>query len=297
MADNNTGALRTIRDFIRYGVTRLYNSKATFMHGYDNPVDEASFLVLRLLEIPLEVEEKFLDCALTEDERVRVLNAINRRCDDLVPTAYLTHEWWLTGHVFYVDDRVLIPRSYIAELLEEDLAPWVEDPDSVSSVLDMCTGSACLAILASATFPWATVDCADISPEALEVARRNISDYGLEDIVTPYESDLFSALDGKTYDVIISNPPYVTQEAMDALPQEYRHEPSLALAAGDDGMDVVRRLMAQAKEHLNDGGIMIVEIGDGREAFEAIYPDMPVMWLTTSGGDDQVFLVHKEDLP
>ncbi|MBQ8828858.1 MAG: 50S ribosomal protein L3 N(5)-glutamine methyltransferase [Burkholderiaceae bacterium] len=297
MSEPNTKPLRTIRDFIRYATTRLYESPATFMHGYDNPMEEASFLVLRSLSLPLESEIKFLDSALAENERKKVLTAISRRCDQLVPTAYIVNEWWLTGYDFYVDERVLIPRSFIAELLEDQLTPWITEPESVNSVLDMCTGSACLGILATNAFPMATVDCVDISPDALEVARINIKDYGLEDIVTPIQSDLFSNLEGKKYDVIISNPPYVTQKAMDELPGEYRHEPSLALVAGDDGMDIVKRLIADAKKHLNDGGVLIVEIGDGRQAFEEAFPELPAMWLTTSAGDDMVFLVHKEDLP
>jgi len=184
--------------------------------------------------------------------------------------------------------RVLIPRSYLAELLEEGLAPWVQDPEAVGSVLDLCTGSGCLAILAAMQFPNASVDGADISTDALEVAKINVADYGMDDTIELVQSDVFSNLEGRTYDVILSNPPYVTTESMENLPGEYRHEPSLALAAGDDGMDVIRRIMRDAKAHLNDGGILVVELGDGREYFEAAFPDIPVTWLSTSGGDDQV---------
>lgn len=292
----NTAPLRTIRDFVRFAATQLSKSNISYAHGYDNPFDEAGFLVLRSLGIELEYEEKFLDAALTQDERQFILNQISRRCDELVPTAYLTKEWWLTGHRFFVDDRVLIPRSFIAELIEENFKPWVHNPEEISSVLDMCTGSGCLAILASECFPHAQVDAADISEGALEVARKNIADYGLEDIITPIQTDLFTNLSGKTYDIIITNPPYVTTDAMKNLPGEYRHEPALALEAGEDGMDLIKTILEQAKSHLNDGGLMFVELGDGREAFEKRWPDLNVIWLPTSGGEDQVFMIRKEDL-
>lgn len=289
--------LETIRDFIRFTTTSLYRSDATFMHGYDNPEDEATFLVLKCLSLPLEDQERFIDCRVTEEEKENLATAIDERCNQLIPTAYITKEWWLTGHPFYVDDRVLIPRSYIAELLEEELSPWITDPENVTSVLDLCTGSGCLAIIAAETFPNAAVDAADISTDALDVAGINIADYNLDEVVTPIKTDVFSNLQGKKYDLIISNPPYVTSQAMEALPGEYCHEPALALEAGEDGMDIVKKIISQAKSHLNDGGLLVVEIGNGKEAFEALYPEIPVMWLTTSGGDDQVFLVKKEDLP
>ena len=216
----NTAPLRTIRDFVRYAATQLSKANISYAHGYDNPYDEAGFLVLRSLGIELEYENKFLDAALTQDERQFILNQISRRCDELVPTAYLTKEWWLTGHRFFVDDRVLIPRSFIAELIEEEFQPWVKNPEEITSVLDMCTGSGCLAILASECFPNAEVDAVDISEGALEVAEKNIADYGLEGIVRPIQSDLFTNLADKKYDVIITNPPYVTTEAMEHLPGE-----------------------------------------------------------------------------
>lgn len=293
----NTAPLRTIRDFVRYAATQLSKANISYAHGYDNPYDEAGFLVLRSLGIELEYENKFLDAALTQDERQFILNQISRRCDELVPTAYLTKEWWLTGHRFFVDDRVLIPRSFIAELIEEEFQPWVKNPEEITSVLDMCTGSGCLAILASECFPNAEVDAVDISEGALEVAEKNIADYGLEGIVRPIQSDLFTNLADKKYDVIITNPPYVTTEAMEHLPGEYRHEPEQALVAGEDGMDLIKTILEQAKEHLNDGGLMFVELGDGKEAFENRWPELNVVWLPTSGGDDQVFMIRKEDLP
>lgn len=293
----NTAPLRTIRDFVRYASTQLSKSDISYGHGYDNPYDEAGFLVLRSLGIELEYEDKFLDAALTESERQFILNQISRRCDELVPTAYLTKEWWLTGHRFFVDDRVLIPRSFIAELIENDFQPWIQNPEEINSVLDMCTGSGCLAILAAECFPNAEVDAVDISEGALEVAEKNIADYGLEGIVNPIQSDLFTKLKDKKYDVIITNPPYVTKAAMRCLPGEYKHEPELALVAGEDGMDLIKTILEQAKSHLNEDGMMFVELGDGKEAFENRWPELNVVWLPTSGGDDQVFMIRKEDLP
>lgn len=288
----STSPLQTIRDFIRYATTRLFNSEATFNHGYDNPVDEASFLVLRSLQIPLEYEQKFLDAKLTEEERELILNNISRRCDELEPTAYITKEWWLTGFSFYVDDRVLIPRSYIAELIEGDFNQHLKKPPR--TILDMCTGSGCLAILLSFKFPDASVDAADISQDALDVAQINISNYDLDDVVIPIKSDLFSNLAGLKYDLIVCNPPYVTLESMDNLPAEYCHEPALALEAGEDGMDVIKRLMKDAKEHLNEEGLLVVELGDGAEAFKKQFPNLQVQWLPCSGGADQVFAITKE---
>lgn len=295
MNPKSTLPLKTIRDFIRYATTRLYNSEASFNHGYDNPVDEASFLVLRSLNIPLEYEEKFLEAKLTDDEREMILNNISRRCDELEPTAYITKEWWLTGFCFYVDDRALIPRSFIAELIKDHFGHLLKT--TPRSILDMCTGSGCLAILLSMEFPGATVDAVDISQGALDVAQINISNYGLDGIVIPIRSDLFENLGSMKYDLIICNPPYVTEESMENLPGEYRHEPSLALAAGSDGMDVIKLLMKHAREHLNDGGLLVVELGDGAEAFKENFPQFPVQWLPCSGGPDQVFAITKESLP
>ena len=254
-------------------------------------------MVLRTLRIPLEYEEKFLDAALTGNERDTVLNNISRRCDDLEPTAYITKEWWLTGFTFYVDERVLIPRSYIAELIEKNFDGLLPDPARIHSILDMCTGSGCLAILLAEKFPQAEVDAVDISSDALEVAEINIADYEFENRVYPIQSDLFENLQNTKYDLIISNPPYVTEASMEGLPQEYRYEPSLALVAGADGMDIIDRLLKEVKAHLNDNGVLIVELGDGAENFKERFPNIEVTWLPTSGGKDQVFMFKKEQLP
>lgn len=296
MLDDPIHNLSTVRDIYRWAVTEMETADLSYGHGSPDAMEEASFLVCRALKLPFESFETFYDAALTHNELVRLVHLVDRRVHDKVPTAYLLREAWLTGHRFYIDERALIPRSYIAELLEEDLAPWVADPYEVHTVLDMCTGSGCLAILAQGVFPNATVTGADISPDALEVARINRKDYDLENTLELIESNLFSNLIGRQFDLIISNPPYVTLDSMANLPQEYRHEPSLALEAGVDGMDVVVHLLAQAKDHLTENGLLIVEVGDGLEALEARFPGLEVTWLSVSGGDDQVFMVTREAL-
>jgi len=214
-----------------------------------------------------------------------------------VPAAYLTREAWLGDFRFYVDERVIVPRSYFAELLAEGFAPWVEEPDDVEDALDLCTGSGCLAILMAHAFPYAKVDAADISPPALEVAHRNIADYGLEDRVRLVESDVFSGLKGRRYDLIISNPPYVTADAMETLPPEYRHEPALALGAGKDGLDVVRRILDGAANHLKPGGLLAVEVGHNRDIVDAAFPDLPLTWIDTPSSEDKLFLIRGDELP
>ena len=274
----------------------MENADLSYGHGSPDAAEEASFLICRALKLPFERFETFFDAALTHNELVRLVHLIDRRVHDKTPTAYLLKEAWLTGHRFYIDERALIPRSYIAELLEEDLAPWIDDPYEVESVLDLCTGSGCLAILAQGTFPNARVTGSDISADALEVAKINRRDYGLEDDLELVQGDLFASLEGRRFELIITNPPYVTTASMARLPAEYRHEPALALGAGDDGMDVVRRILREAKDHLTENGMIIVEVGDGLEAVEAMYPGLPLTWLTVSGGDDQVFMARAEDL-
>lgn len=296
LLDDPIHNLRTIRDVYRWAITEMENADLSYGHGSPDAAEEASFLICRALKLPFERFETFYDAALTHNELVRLVHLIDRRVHDKTPTAYLLKEAWLTGHRFYIDERALIPRSYIAELLEEDLAPWIEDPYAVQSVLDLCTGSGCLAILAKGTFPNAHVTGSDISSDALEVAKINRRDYGLENELELVQGDLFSSLQDRRFELIITNPPYVTTASMARLPAEYRHEPALALGAGDDGMDVVRRILREAKDHLTENGIIVVEVGDGLEAVEAMYPNLPITWLTVSGGDDQVFMARAEDL-
>ena len=289
--------LQTLRDFLRYGVSRFNQAQLFFGHGTDNAYDEAAYLLLHTLNLPLDRLEPFLDAHLTAEERQTVLSVIDQRVESRVPAAYLTHEAWLGEHRFYVDSRVIVPRSFIAELLDEQLLPWVEDPWGITRVADICTGSGCLAILAALAFPMAEVDGVDISPDALDVAQRNIADYGLEDRVHAIRSNLFAGVARQRYDLIISNPPYVNAPSMAELPPEYRAEPELALAGGEDGLDLVRILLREARDHLNPGGILVVEIGHNREALEVAYPETPFTWLETSAGDQFVFLLHREELP
>ena len=289
--------LITVRDFIRYAVSRFNAAGLFFGHGSDNAWDEAVYLTLHTLHLPLDRLEPFLDARLLPEERVALLDITTRRCQDRLPAAYLTHEAWLGEHRFYVDDRVIVPRSFIAELLDEQLTLWIDDPWAVENALDLCTGSGCLAILTALAFPNATVDAVDLSKEALQVAERNIADYHLVDRVRPVHSDAFTALAGRKYDLIISNPPYVDAQAVAALPPEYRHEPEMALGSGDDGLDFTRIILAKAKKHLNADGILVVEIGHNRDALEAAFPTLPFTWLDTAAGDEYVFMLRASDLP
>lgn len=289
--------LVTVRDLLRFAVSRFTEASLFFGHGSDNAWDEAVYLVLHTLKLPLDRLDPFLDARLLEDEREAVLAVISRRVEERLPAAYLTHEAWLGEHRFYVDERVIVPRSFIAELLDEQLAPWVDDPWSVGSALDLCTGSGCLAILAALAFPEATVDGVDLSADALAVARRNVTDYGLEERVRLVQSDAFAQLAGRRYDLIISNPPYVNAESVAALPPEYLHEPEMALGSGDDGLDFTRIILREAKNHLNPGGILVVEIGHNRDALEAAFPELPFTWLETSAGNEFVFLLREDELP
>ena len=289
--------LFTIRDYIRYAVSRFNAAGLFFGHGSDNAWDEAVYLTLHTLNLPLDRLEPFLDARLLPHEREQLLDIYTRRCQDRLPAAYLTHEAWLGEHRFYVDDRVIVPRSFIAELLDEQLAPWVDDPWAIESALDLCTGSGCLAILTALAFPNAEVAAVDISPDAIAVAERNVADYGLYNRVELIKSDAFTKPQGRKFDMIISNPPYVNAESVAALPPEYLHEPELALGSGEDGLDFTRVILHEAKQHLTENGILIVEIGHNREALEAAYPMLPFTWLDTAAGDEYVFLLHAADLP
>ena len=296
MSHHPVANLLTIRDVTRWAMSEMERNAISLGHGTADFWEEATFLVMRTLKLPFDRLETFWGAHLTPQELEEVLCNIDLRVHMKKPVPYLIKEGWLSDHCFYVDERVLIPRSFIAELLEESLSPWIEDPENVTSVLDMCTGSGCLAILAAETFPNAAVTGADISPDALDVAKINRTRFGLDDDLELVQTDLFANLKGRKFDLIISNPPYVTEEAMADLPAEYRHEPALALGAGRDGMDILRRMMPVLADYLTEDGIAVIEIGDGREAFEALWPTLPVTWLTTSGGDDMVFLVKRADL-
>jgi ribosomal protein L3 glutamine methyltransferase len=296
MFDQAQTELSTLRDLMRFSVSRFNEAGLFFGHGTDNAWDEAAYLLLHTLHLPLDRLDPFMDARLTGAERAAALHMIRRRIEERLPAAYLTNEAWLGEYRFYVDERVIVPRSHIAELLREQLSPWVEDPWAISSVLDMCTGSGCLAILAAHAFPEAHVDAVDLSPDALAVARRNVDDYDLGSRIELVSSDAFSAIADRRYDVIICNPPYVNAESMSTLPEEYRREPELALASGDDGLDFTRTLLKEAADHLNPGGLLIVEIGHNRDELERAFPRTMFVWLDTSAGDRYVFMLRREDL-
>lgn len=289
--------LVTVRDWLRYAVSRFNRNKVFFGHGCTNAFDEAVWLIMHALDLPADRLEPFMDACILGEEREHLLALIDRRVDERVPTAYLTNEAWLNGFRFKVDPRVIIPRSFFAELLEGGFAPWVSNPETVGSALDLCCGSACLAILMTQAFPEAQIVAVDLSDDALAVAQENVDDYGLNEQIELLRSDLFEGLADRHFDLIISNPPYVTEEAMRALPPEYLHEPRMALAAGVDGLDVVRRILVEARAHLNPGGLLAVEIGHNRSIVEAAFPELPFVWLAAEGGDDMVFMLHAEDLP
>ncbi|MEW5943459.1 MAG: 50S ribosomal protein L3 N(5)-glutamine methyltransferase [Pseudomonadota bacterium] len=296
MFDEAKNQLTTVRDLLRFAVSCFNEAELFFGHGTHNAYDEAAYLILHTLHLPLDTLDPFLDARLTATELGVVLNILERRVKERVPAAYLTHEAWLGDFKFYVDERVIVPRSFIAELLRERLAPWVADPDAVESGLDLCTGSGCLAILMAHAFPNAMIDAVDISEDALDVAQRNVLDYGLDEQVILLRSDLFSGLQDQRYDVIVSNPPYVNAESMEALPEEYRREPSLALASGEDGLDHIRTILRDAPKHLNQGGLLVVESGHNRDTLEGAFPHLPFTWLETSAGDEFVFLLRREQL-
>jgi ribosomal protein L3 glutamine methyltransferase len=284
--------LHTVRDWLRYGTSRFNTARLVFGHGTTTALDEAAFLILSSLDLPIDELEPWLDARLTRVERARVGDLIDRRITTRKPAAYLTGEAWIGGHAFYVDERVIVPRSFIGELLQDNLSTVVPDANSVTRVLDLCTGSGCLAILAALAFPNATVDGADISADALAVATRNVSEYALRDRVRLVRSDLFSGIAGEKYDLIISNPPYVTAAALAAFPPEHRAEPPIAHAGGEDGMVIVRRILEEAPRHLNPDGALVVEVGTGRPIIEAAYADLPFMWLDTAHSSGEVFALH-----
>ena len=288
--------LATLGEAVDAAEQALGAAGLAFGHGMANAFDEAVYLVLHTLKLPLDELESVRDRTLTVDQQKAIAAIIDRRVRERVPAAYLTHEAWLGPHCFYVDERVIVPRSFIAELLDDELSPWIDSADGVTSVLDLCTGSGCLAIVAALTFPHAQVDAVDLSTDALDVARRNIDDYALPGRVAPILSDMFAALQGRRYDLIISNPPYVTGKSMAALPDEYHREPAMALASGDDGLDHVRIILRDAATYLKPGGLLVVEAGFNRDGVEAAFPRVPFTWAEVSAGDDIVFLLTREEL-
>jgi ribosomal protein L3 glutamine methyltransferase len=291
-----TEELATLRDWLRWAVSRFNEANLFFGHGTDNAYDEAAYLILHTLHLPIDRLEPFLDARLTMTERLAVANVLQQRIVRRLPAAYLTGEAWLGEFRFRVDERVIVPRSYFAELLSERLAPWVTEPDEVTSALDLCTGSGCLAILMAHAFPSAHIDAVDISDAALTVASDNVADYAMQDRIRLVKSDLFAELGDCRYDLIICNPPYVTAESMASLPVEYRHEPSLALAAGEDGLDIVRRLLSAADDHLTAQGVLMIEVGHNADLVEAAFPTLPLTWIDAPSGEGKIFMVSAAEL-
>lgn len=289
--------LVTLRDWLRYAVSRFNEAELFFGHGSREAHDEAAYLILHALHLPIDRLDPYLDARLLPFEAERVASLLERRIKERKPAAYITGEAWLHGYRFRVDERVLIPRSFLAGLILERFAPWLPAPEEVRFALDLCTGSGCLAILIAHAFPEAQVDAVDVSPGALEVAWHNVADYGLDRRVELIESDLFAGLGGRRYDLIVCNPPYVDAEAMARLPPEYRYEPKIGLAAGEDGLDVIRRVLQNASHHLNPYGLLALEIGHNRPVLEAAFPHIEFIWPEVEGGEDMVCLISREQLP
>ncbi|BCN93762.1 50S ribosomal protein L3 glutamine methyltransferase [Thiomicrorhabdus immobilis] len=287
--------LENVTDFIRWGGSLFKQAELFFGHGTDNAFDEAKVLVFFALHLPAEVPELYWQAKLTQPEKQRVSELFQRRIETRKPAAYLTGEAWFAGLRFIVNEHTLVPRSPIAELIEQNYAPWVE-AESVTNVLDLCTGSGCIGIASLKAFPNAEVDLVDISPEALAVAQQNIDQYGLNEFAHAIESDLYSSLEGKKYDLIVSNPPYVDEIEMNALPEEFKQEPSLGLAAGHDGLDLVRKILAEAPKYLKEDGVLIVEVGVSQYFVEQTYPELPLYWFEFENGGEGVFAIQKSEL-
>ncbi|WP_202615397.1 50S ribosomal protein L3 N(5)-glutamine methyltransferase [Rhizobium deserti] len=299
--DDITRELTTIRDYWRYAISRFNAAKLSFGHGTTTATDDAAFLILDSLDLPIDILDPFLDARLTPTERQLLAERIHARVTTRKPSAYLTGRSYIQGIPFRVDERVIVPRSHIGEILfseylsEED-SSYLPDPLSVESVIDICTGSGCLAILAAKFFPVAEIDAVDLSADALEVAKLNVADHELEDRLTLHKGDLFTPIGNRKYDLIITNPPYVDHEEIALFPDEYRAEPAMAFDGGLDGLDIVRTLLAEAPKHLNPGGGMICEIGNGREILEEEFPDLDFLWIETTESQDSVFWITAEAL-
>jgi ribosomal protein L3 glutamine methyltransferase len=299
-----SGELLTLLDFVRYAVSRFVEARLVFAHGTTDPVAEAAFLVCETLHLHPDQFEMFATARVTAQEARKIVDVIGRRVTTRKPAAYLVHKIYMRGLPFYVDERTIVPRSFIGELLDshfrgqrdDDDTSLIDDPLGVTSVLDLCTGSGCLAVLAAGAFRNAAIDAVDVSRDALEVAARNVAEYGLEHRVTLLRGDLFKAIGDTRYDLIISNPPYVDAEGMAELPRECRAEPKLAFDGGADGLDLIRRILQEAGQHLTPKGGLLCEIGRGREALEAAFPQLPLLWLDSEESEGEVFWIGAADL-
>ncbi len=297
--DERVAVFSTVRDLFRYAVSRFNAADLVYGHGTTNAVDEAAFIVLEALHLPIDSLEPYFGAALTREERARLLRLIDARVSSRKPAAYLLNRAYIQGVPFYVDERVIVPRSFIGELLFRGLVgegSLIEDRDAIESALDLCVGGGSLAILVARTFPNAEIDAVDLSPDALAVARRNVSEHGLDERISLYQGDLFAPLGDKRYDLILTNPPYVEAELVDAFPPEYAAEPRLAHEGGSDGLAIVRRILSEAPAHLTPNGALICEIGTGRALLETEFPDVPLIWLDTEESEGEVFFVRAADL-
>jgi ribosomal protein L3 glutamine methyltransferase len=288
--------LHTIGDYLRFATSEFNQAELFFGHGTNNAWHEAITLVMFALNLPEELSEQVFNCRLTSHEKLTVLALVERRIVEQLPAAYLTNQAQFVGLPFYVDERVLVPRSPIGELIEQHFSPTFSQENPPKRILDLCTGSGCIAIACAVAFPEAEVDALDLSIDALNVAQINIENHGLTEQVIPIQSDVFSGVEGLTYDLIVTNPPYVDQEDVDALPQEYLHEPEMGLGSGVDGLDIVREILAQAANHLNEKGVLICEVGNSQIHVEHVYPQVPFTWLTFENGGHGVFMLTKEQL-
>ncbi len=293
--DFDTTGLETIRDLIRWGASRFIEAGLYFGHGTDNALDESAHLVLHALSLDHSLPGDYLNSRITPPERERVEELLRRRVEERMPAAYLTGQAWFAGLNFQVNSHVLVPRSPFAELIQNHFEPWL-DAEQVGRVLDLCTGSGCIGIATALYLPHAEVDLVDISSEALAIARDNVHHYQLEDRVEVIESDLFANLQDRRYDLIVSNPPYVSDEEMAGLPAEYLAEPELGLRAGGDGLDFARKILAQAKTFLNPGGVIIVEVGNSAGALSLAFPELPLTWIEFEHGGDGVFMLRRDEL-
>jgi ribosomal protein L3 glutamine methyltransferase len=294
--DDILGYLHTVRDYIRWGASHMNEAGLHFGHGTVDAIDEAAALVIHSLHLPPDLSAEFLQANITPAEKHAIVQLLERRIRERKPAAYLINRAWFMGLPFYVDERVLIPRSPLAELIENHFEPWLPSSEAVESILDLCTGSGCLGIACGYVFPNAKVDLVDISSDALAVAQRNIKEHGLTGRITALQSDLFSALEWRCYDLIISNPPYVSTKELARLPAEYHHEPVLGLAAGEQGLDVILAILRQAPDYLNDDGILVVEVGNAQHALSDALPEVPFVWLEFERGGEGVFLLTAEQL-
>lgn len=288
------GELSTLRDMVRWAMTQLEKGDAFYGHGTDNPYDEAMALVLPCVELPPDVDNNLLDARLLIEERATIVDAICMRVNEGIPVAYITNQAYFCGMPFYIDERVIIPRSPIGELIDNNFEPWLQE--APTTILDMCTGSGCLAIACAVQFEHADVDAVDVSLEALEVAATNVDVYDLEERVHLIHSDLFESLPAKQYDLIVSNPPYVGSDSMDSLPSEYLSEPDLALRAGEDGLSCALPIISQAAQYLKPHGVLILEVGESQAALQAALPDLPMTWLTFDRGGEGVCAIRAADL-